>query len=426
MAMGTIRTELNEPAAEPGEPTGPFFNFGGTVDLLLVLTMVIFVVFGLIMLWSASYDYSYIKYEDASYQIVRQIIWMLLGGSVAVAISTVDYHRLPKFALPLMLVTIALLVLVQIIGDERNNAVRTLLNGSVQPSELAKLTIVVYLSAWLNSRREMLHDLTWGIIPFGFIIGTNVILILMQPDTSAAVSVAILGMFLFFLGGSDIRQFVLMVLIASVTGYFVLTVFSSTGAARISDFWAGLFNPVDSAEHVIYAFEAVSNGGLFGVGIGNSVAKYTVLPFVSTDSIFAVIAEELGLLGCALTVALYGMLAWRGFKVARRAPDMLGSLLAAGFTIWIVFEASINMLSLVGWFPFAGNALPFISYGGSSILMSFTGIGVILSVSRYSNELPETEVQEWRGFRATFDLRGRDRRRSVSRVGRSQRPNQQA
>ena len=425
MAVGTIRTEVNEP--EPmQEPTGPFFNFGGHVDLLLVMTMVLFVVFGLIMLWSASYDYSYNEYKDAYYQIFRQIIWVGLGTGLAVGLSAMDYHRLPKYALILMGVTIVMLIAVQIVGDTRNNADRTLFSGSIQPSELAKITIIVYLSAWLNSRRDMLHDLTWGIIPFGVIIGTLVILILMQPDTSAAVSVGILGMLLFFLGGSDIKQFLLLLVAASIGGYFILTVFSSTGASRMHDFWAGLLNPVNSADHVIYAFEAVSNGGWFGVGLGNSLSKYTVLPFASTDSIFAVITEELGLLGSALTVSLYAFLGWRGFKVARRAPDMLGSLLAAGITTWIVFEASINMLSLVGWFPFAGNALPFISYGGSSIVTCFAGIGILLSVSRYSNDLPEAEPQEWRGFRATFDLRGRDRRRRISRVGRSQRPDQQS
>lgn len=422
MAAGTYRQKPVNKEPDTEQAPSRWFKINGSPDLLLALTMVLFVVFGLIMVWSASYDFSYNEYGDPNYQIYRQVLWMFLGITTCVTLSTVDYHRLAKFAVPIMLFTIGMLVFVFISGQERLNAVRTLFNGSIQPSELAKLTIVIYLSVWLNSRKDMLHDATWGLIPFGIIIGVLVILILMQPDTSAAITVAILGVLLFYLGGSGLKQFIIVSLVAGVAGYFLLTIFSSTGSSRFESFFNGLKDSKNSADHVIYAFEAIVNGGWFGVGIGNSVGKYTVLPFESTDSIFAVITEELGLLGAMFTVSLYGVIAWRGFKIANRAPDMLGSLLAAGLTVWIVFEAGINMLSLVGWFPFAGNALPFISYGGSSVLMSFIAIGIIFSVSRHSGE--QTEAEEWRGFSATFDLRGRNRRRSVSRSSRSERINQ--
>jgi cell division protein FtsW len=169
------------------------------------------------------------------------------------------------------------------------------------------------------------------------------------------------------------------------------------------------------------SLEAVIKGGVFGVGLGQADTKLTGLPFAPTDSIFAVVAEELGLFGSVLLMGLYATLVWRGLVIARRAPDMLGTLLASGITFWIGIEALINMSVMVGLMPFAGNALPFISAGGSNLVSTLSAVGIILNISRQSGEIVKHEQYDWRSFGAVIDLHRRNGRRSVSRPRRSQR-----
>jgi cell division protein FtsW len=169
------------------------------------------------------------------------------------------------------------------------------------------------------------------------------------------------------------------------------------------------------------SFEAVIKGGFFGVGLGQADTKLTGLPFAPTDSIFAVVAEELGLFGSMLLMSLYAVLVWRGLVIARRAPDMLGTLLAAGVTFWIGIEALINMAVMVGLMPFAGDALPFISAGGSNLVSTLSAIGIILNISRQSGESGKKEEDDWRSFGAIVDLRRGNGRRSVSRPRRARR-----
>jgi cell division protein FtsW len=169
------------------------------------------------------------------------------------------------------------------------------------------------------------------------------------------------------------------------------------------------------------SFEAIIKGGVFGVGLGQADTKLLGLPFAPTDSVFAVVVEELGLLGSLVLIGLYSTLAWRGLMIARRAPDMLGTLLASGITFWIAMEALINMSAMVGLVPFAGNALPFISAGGSNLVSTICGIGIMLNISRQSGESVKKEDNDWRSFGAVVDLRRGNGRRSVPRSRRSQR-----
>jgi cell division protein FtsW len=397
-------------------PKAPALFAKGPVDFPLLLIMIVFVVFGLLMVFSASWDYSLIWYDDPMYQFHRQIIWMAMGIIGAILISFLDYHNWRKLALLAMLGTIGTLVLVLLLNETVNGAVRTMLQGSLQPSEAAKIVTVVYLSVWMHSKREQLHDVQWGLIPLAVIIGIICGLIFLQPDISAAITIFLLGGLLFFLGGGDMKQIITLLILAIIVIIVVIRI-SSTGQTRIENFVMGLKDLTKASDHVIFSFEAIVRGGWFGVGIGLASTKLVGLPFAPTDSIFAVIAEELGLAGAVGTVLLYVLLVWRGLRIAYKAPDMLGSLLAAGLTLWIGTEAMINILVMVGLMPFAGNALPFISVGGSNLVSSFLAIGIIMSVSRQSQ--PQTETDEWRNFGASLDLRGRNRRRSISRIGRS-------
>jgi cell division protein FtsW len=416
--MGTRTFRDTSVAVNPltPAPKAPALIAKGPVDFPLLLIMIVFVVFGLLMVFSASWDYSLIWYDDPMYQFHRQIIWMAMGIIGAIVISFLDYHNWRKLALLAMLGTIGTLVLVLLLNETVNGAVRTMLQGSLQPSEAAKIVTVLYLSVWMYSKREQLHDVQWGLIPLAVIIGIICGLIFLQPDISAAITIFLLGGLLFFLGGGDMKQIITLLILAIIVIVVVIRI-SSTGQSRIENFVMGLKDLTKASDHVIYSFEAIVKGGWFGVGIGLASTKLVGLPFAPTDSIFAVIAEELGLVGAVSTVLLYVLLVWRGLRIAYKAPDMLGSLLAAGLTLWIGTEALINILVMVGLMPFAGNALPFISVGGSNLVSSFMAIGIIMSVSRQSQ--PQAETDEWRNFGASLDLRGRNRRRSLSRLGRS-------
>jgi cell division protein FtsW len=390
------------------------------VDVPLVLTVIALIVFGLIMLYSASFDFSFNEYGSSSYMFIRQVRWLGLGLVVAFAISLFDYHHWRRLVVVAMLGTIGLLIVVLIINEIRLGASRTLINGSYQPSELAKLVAVIYLSVWLYAKRQFLHDVSFGLIPLGVILGIIGGLIYLQPDLSAAGTVLILGGLLFFLAGADIRQIIFLLVLAVIMGWIVVQ-FSATGQDRVMSFLAGLKDPTHASYHVQRSFEAIIKGSVFGVGLGQADTKLTGLPFAPTDSIFAVVAEELGLFGSMLLMALYAALLWRGLVIARRAPDMLGTLLASGVTFWIGIEALINMAVMVGLMPFAGNALPFVSAGGSNLVSVLCGIGIMLNISRQSGESAKQEEDEWRSFGAVIDLRRRNGRRGVSRTRRSQR-----
>jgi len=390
------------------------------MDVLLLLTVVALVVFGLIMLYSASFDFSFNEYGSSSYMFMRQVRWLGLGIVLAFFLSLFDYHNWRRLVLFAMLATIGLLITVLFLNEMRLGAARTLFEGSYQPSEIAKLVTVIYLSVWLYAKRQYLHDLSLGLLPLGVILGVIGGLIYLQPDLSAVGTVMILGGLLFFLAGADIKQIVFL-LIAAIFMAWIVVQFSATGQDRVDSFIAGLQDPTNASYHVQRSFEAIIKGGVFGVGLGQADTKLTGLPFAPTDSIFAVIAEELGLFGSFLLMCLYAMLVWRGLVIARRAPDMLGTLLAAGITFWIGIEALINMAVMVGLMPFAGNALPFVSAGGSNLISTLCAIGIMLNISRQSGEGSKTEKNEWRSFGAVIDMRRGNGRRSVSRPRRSQR-----
>lgn len=393
-------------------------KIGGNVDVPLVLVMIAILTFGLIMVFSASWDFSLVVYGDPLRMFVRQIMWLALGLGLAYVCSRIDYHAWRKIILPIMLITAALLIVVLAVSDSRFGAIRTILGGSIQPSELAKVVTVVYLAVWMNSKRDQLHDIQWGVIPLAVILGFIGGLIYLQPDLSATATVFLLGGMLFYLGGGDLKQMLLLLVVAVVVGVLVVQI-SSTGRTRVGAYIDGIKDPTQASYHVRRSFEAVVKGGWFGVGIGRATTKMTGLPVPPTDLIFAVIAEELGLLGAAGTVLLYGLIVWRGLRIAEKAPDMLGSMLAAGLTFWIASEAAINMLVMVGLLPFAGNALPFISAGGSNLTASMVAIGILLDVSRQATAGSSNQPVEWRNFGAILDLRGRNRRRSVSRTSRN-------
>ena len=384
------------------------------IDTPILLVTAVLMVFGLLMVYSASWDYSFLLYGSATRIFSRQLLFMLAGVLVAVVVAFVDYHIYRRLAVPALLGTIGMLVFVLVVNEVRNGAVRTLWGGSIQPSELAKLVTIIYLSVWLYAKRESLGNINLGLIPLGMILGVLGGLIFVQPDLSAVLTIFLLGGSLFFLAGGELRQIGVLILVAVIFGWLIVVV-NPTGSERVAAYLEGFRDPREASYHVRRSFEAFVRGGWFGTGIGNARTKLTGLPVPPTDSIFAVIGEETGVFGALVLISMYIVLLWRGLNIARRAPDGLGALLAAGLSLWIGMEAFVNMSVMLNILPFAGNAMPFISAGGSNLMVSVVAIGILLNISRLSDKKKE---QEWSLYSAFVDLRRRDRRRRVPRARR--------
>jgi cell division protein FtsW len=353
------------------------------LDVTLLVTVAALLVAGLITVASTSWGVSFVMSSDNSvwYYFVLQCLWAVIGLVLMAFLFWIDYHvflRVKWLVVFLAIGTgIALLAVLLLKGD---SATRVGLFGfSVQPSEVAKFVTIIYLAVWLVSKRDLLHDMRLGLIPYASLIALFAGLIAIEPDYSAAVTVVLLGAMMFYFGGGDIRNVGLASVVILAGGIFFAVVFRPS---RIEEYINGWRNIREANLHIREALSAISSGGLFGVGAGASRFKYFSLPAAHTDSVFAVIAEELGFVGALLVLGLFGVLIWRGYQVALKAQDEFGLLLAAGLTSWIALEALINIMTILQILPFAGNALPFFSYGGSNMVLTLGAMGLLLNISR--------------------------------------------
>lgn len=401
-------------------------------DVPMLVAMGALMIIGLMMVYSSTFDWSYQAYNNPATIFLRQLQWAGLGLACLVVCARLDYHYWRWLALPLMGVTIAALLWVLLFGAARFNAQRSFFGGSVQPSELAKLAVIIYLAVWLASKGDRIRAVGYGLLPFGVIVGVISGLIVLQPDLSAAITIIVIATIMFFVAGADLLQMGAAAGLVSVMAWIVVQLpveAAETGRRRLAEYITGLQDITQASWHVQQAAVAFVNGGLFGRGLGESYQKFGPLPTPHTDSIFAIIGEELGLLGCLIVITLFVVVIWRGFKIAAQARDALGAALAAGILCWIAFEALVNIAVMVGALPFAGNALPLISYGGSNLVVTLSAIGVLLSISRRSETESVARKSRFTGLlnelkpnsgatrNAAFDLSRRDGRRRVSRPG---------
>lgn len=386
--------------------------FRDNFDLPLGIAVITLLAFGFLMVYSASWQNSVGNGNSQYATVLKQMEFAALGGVAVIVLTFFDYHRFRRLIVPIMVLILVALLSVLIFGKVGElGAKRALFNGSIQPSEPAKLVIIMYLSFWLYAKKDVMNNWSFGLVPLMVILGVTAGLILAQPDVSAAATVVLLGGVLFFVAGGNLRQILTVIVVTAVVGALVVLVYHNA-RVRLTDYWNGLQNPENASDHVKWALEAVINGGAFGVGIGRSVTKFIGLPVAPTDSIFAVIAEETGLLGAFAVIALYVVILWRGLVIASRAKDELGRWMASGITLWIFIEATINMAVIVNLLPFAGNALPLISAGGSSMFTILCGIGLLMGIARTSKRAKSASEGSPRG--AVVDLRRGDRRGSVS------------
>ena len=386
-------------------------------DYVLALAVAGLLIVGLMMVYSATFDWSYQEYQSSFRIASRQFLWVGLGVVALVVVAAVPCDLWRQWAVPVMGVALLLLVLVLFIGDDRFGARRSFLNGSIQPGELVKLALVIYVAAWLSSKGEQIRDVTYGLAPFAVLIGVVAGLVVMQPDMSTAVLLVLTALAMFFFAGADIFQLAVGSAISGVT--FVMLINQLPHARqRVDDYFLTWRDPMHVGYHIQQALIALGSGGLFGVGLGQGQQKLGYLPAPHTDSIFAVLGEELGFLGCLVVIGLFVLLAYRGFKIAMEAPDAFAALVACGVTCWLTFQALVNVAVMTGLVPFTGIALPFISSGGSAMVVSLAGVGLLLSVSRGRSSVGKRGKQRKRGGRASLDRRRGDRGARLSRSGR--------
>ncbi len=285
----------------------------GRYDWALMSVVTILVALGVVMVFSASFPRGLDGFGDPYYFIVRQLIWLSMGIGALIISARIPYTFWDRWSIPIMGIALLGLILVIVFGTERFGATRTYYNGSIQPSEPAKLAIIIYVSAWLTSKGRRIRDARAGLLPFGVLMGIVAVLIVLQPEISTAMLIVVTAGVMLFIAGADMKQLAVVGLIAA--GTFVVVIrYSAYAADRVTRYWESVGNPLASDEwQVTQAVQALMRGGIIGQGVGNGLAQQPgFLPVSWSDNIYGVIGEELGLLGALLVILLFGMLAYRG------------------------------------------------------------------------------------------------------------------
>jgi cell division protein FtsW len=355
-------------------------------DLFLVASIAVLVAFGLIMLFSASSYYAVALHHDALYFLKRQIAWLVIGGVIAFVVYKVDYHKLRKlapFALGLS-VFMLLLVLIPHVGIVSGGARRWLGAGPMtfEPSEFAKLALILYLAAALAGKGERVRSLTGGVMPVALVCAVLTVLVLKEPDMGTASLLAFTAGAMLFAAGARIVHLLVIVAVAA-PGIILLIANDAYKRARILAFIDPWKDPQDKGFHIVQSLLALGSGGPFGAGLGLSSQKFSWLPEAHTDFIAAIIGEELGFMGMFVLVALFVAFAYRAARIALGAPDRFGFFLALGCMATIVIQAFVNIGVVTSAWPVTGVPLPFISFGGSSLVVSLAAVALIINVGRH-------------------------------------------
>ncbi len=370
-------------AAAPAAPAR-----GRGPDWVLLTIVVMLVVIGLIAVYSSSYAIGYAIYGDSDFFIKRQAMWALIGGGGMVAAMSIDYRWLMRLSPLLMLAALLGLAAALVPGigaGVEGGPSRWIAIGPIsgQPSELAKLAVIVYLAAWLAAKGPTVRDLVLGVVPFVGMVGLVTALVLLEPDLGTALLIAAVTGTLFFVSGARLTHLVALVGTGlAFTAGFVLV--GGYGMTRILSFTSAESDPEGFGFQTLQMLVALGSGGWTGLGLGVSRQKFFYVPAAHTDGVISIIGEELGFVGVTLVLLLFALLLWRGLRIMQRAADPFGSLLAAGVLTWIALQVLINVGGVTRSIPLTGIPLPFLSYGGSSLAMTLTAIGVLLSVSRHA------------------------------------------
>ncbi len=413
-----LRTSISS-LAQPPSDTEP-----RTTDWILISVVGALVVLGLFMAYSTTFYWSVSEDGNPMGYFLKQLGYAGIGVVLFIILSRVDYGFWNRMALPAIAVTVIALIAVLVFGTHRFGAQRTLFGGSLQPSEPAKIIILMYGAAWLASRRKQVTNIRVGLIPFVFFNALIVGLIALEPDISTSIIILLAASAMFFMAGASVIQIILSVGAAAGVAYLMVT-FVQHASNRVAQFMNGF----ESVYQIKQGLIAIGSGGIFGYGIGLSYQKFGLLPAQNTDSVFAVVAEEMGLLGVALILGLLLVLAYRGLRIAQRADTLFGAFWAVGIIIWITMQALLNLLAMNGYLPLPGIPVPFISYGGSSLISVLAACGILVSISRgtkilsNSSDIDEGEEEQPRGGItekvASANFRRRDSGTRSARTNRS-------
>ena len=355
-------------------------------DLLLFITIITISLFGIIMIYSASYIWAEYKFNDPFKFVKHQGLFFIIGIIMMLITSKIPYKVYFEKANTLLLLSIILLILVIIpgIGTVRNGSRSWFGIGSfgIQPSEFAKLTLIIFTSKYLTKNEKNLKYIKKGVLPILGIVILVFDLIMLQPDfgTGMIILVSIIG--LLFVSGVDFKFFIRLGLIG-VVGIVLLIAIAPYRLERILSFLNPWSDPLGSGFQIIQSLYAIGPGGLFGQGFMNSRQKHFYLPEPQTDFIFSIISEEFGFLGILIVATLFTIIIFKGFKIAQNSGDKFAKFLAFGITFGLAFQAILNLMVVVGLIPVTGVTLPFLSYGGSSLLITLISMGVLLNISRY-------------------------------------------
>jgi cell division protein FtsW len=360
----------------------------GSPDYLIAATVGVLVLIGILAVYSSSFALGILEFGDANYFVVRQTFFGVLGAVAMFTLMKADYRHLRVISPLLMLAAIVSLVAVLVpgIGLAHNGATRWIGIGGpippLQPSEFAKLAIIVYVSAWLAARGDGVKVFWLGFFPCVLLVGVVAGLVMLEPDLGTTIVLVLTTMTLVFVAGASLTHVMACIGVGSVAAS-MLVLSGGYRADRIFAFISAEDDPSGRGFQTLQLLIALGSGGIRGLGLGASRQKFFYVPGAHTDGVFAIIGEEMGLIGCVVVLGLFAFLMVRGFRVILRARDDFGSLLAVGIVSWIGYQTVINVGGITRTLPLTGIPLPFLSYGGSALMATLAGIGILLSVSRY-------------------------------------------
>ncbi len=360
----------------------------GKPDYAILAASLLLLLIGLVFVYSSSFAIALSEYDDVDYFLVRQTAAAVIGLALLFGLMRFDYRYLRYVSPVLMIGAVLALAAVLFIGTDAYGARRWISLGGLppfQPSEFAKLALIIYISAWLASRGRDVKSFALGFVPFVCLVGVVAALILMEPDTGTAAILVMTTAALFFLAGASLTHIATLVTIGGVTAVMLILA-GGYRADRITSFLDPHSDPDGLGFQVLQLLIALGSGGIEGLGLGVGRQKFFYIPGAHTDGIFAIIGEETGFIGAIAVICLFVYLVYRGFRVALNARDEFGYFLAMGVVCWIAFQTLINIGGITRSIPLTGIPLPFVSYGGSSLIMIMAGVGVLLSVSRYGRD----------------------------------------
>lgn len=368
-----------------------WFSIGMGIDLPFCIIILVLLTIGTIMMFSASYAFAYYTKGDSYYFLWRQLIFVVLGVIVMGIMSFFNYNKLHKIA-PLVLGFAYLALLIVLVLPSDGGVKRWIPLGlfNLQPSEIAKFAIILFFAHWCSKYYNKMQFARYSVLPGVAVFGTTAILLFLEPHYSGIVIIAILTVVMLYIGGMKTKYLFIgfailsaIVLLLAVTGglSYAMSRMDGWGQALIytdEDMWQRTWQTRNS----LYA---IGSGGLWGLGLGQSRQKYLYLPEPQNDFIFAIVVEELGLIGAIMILLIFALLVWRGITLSLRAKDKFGKLLGIGLTSQIGIQVVLNILVITDWLPNTGISLPFFSYGGSSLIMLLAQMGIVLSISRTAN-----------------------------------------